>query len=73
MMKNLPWYDTKIAKYRLLERQKVARSICSNERLIEIFGLFGDGKGTIAKSCLEFIADRKFFQGIIYLDLSSIT
>lgn len=43
------------------------------ERLIMIQGIYGDGKDTIAKSSLRFMADRKYFLGgIIYVDLNKI-
>ena len=70
MIKNLPPYDSKEAKYRPQERQEVVKALCRNDRLIVLQGLYGDGKDTIAKSCLRFVADRKLFSGgVIYLNL----
>ena len=73
MIKNLPPYDSKEAKYRPQERQEVVKALCRNDRLIVLQGLYGDGKDTIAKSCLRFVADRKIFSGgVIYLNLQKV-
>ena len=45
-----------------------------DDRLITLQGLYGDGKVTIAKSCLKFVADRKIFSGgVMYLNLQGVT
>ena len=73
-VKCLQPYDKKEAKYRPIEIQELVRALTSaDERLIMLQGLYGDGKDTIAKSCLHFIADRKYFlKGIIYLNLMNV-
>ena len=73
MIKNLPPYDSQEAKYRPRERQEVVKALCRNDRLIVLQGLYGDGKETIAKSCLRFVADRKIFSGgVIHLNLQRV-
>ena len=48
--------------------------MCEGDRLIALQGLYGDGKDTIAKACLRFLADRKVYTGgVIYLNLQRIT
>ena len=70
MVKNLPPYVAMEAKYRPTERQEVVKALCMNDRLISLQGLYGDGKVTIAKSCLRIVADRKIFPaGVMYLNL----
>ena len=73
-IKNLPPYLAMEAKYRPKERQEVVKALCMNDRLITLQGLYGDGKVTIAKSCLRFVADRKIFPGgVICLNLQGVT
>ena len=52
----------------------MAKALCEGDRLIALQGLYGDGKDTIAKACLRFLADRKVYTGgVIYLNLQRIT
>ena len=70
LIKNLPPYVAQEAKYRPIERQEVVKALCMEDRLIALQGLYGDGKLTVAKSCLKIVADRKIFPGgVIYMNL----
>ena len=49
------------------------RSICK-ERLINIVGLPGIGKSSLAKNAVHFVSDRSIFKaGIIFLTLKGFT
>ena len=51
----------------------MVKALCMNDRLISLQGLYGDGKVTIAKSCLRIVADRKIFPaGVMYLNLQGV-
>ena len=75
LAKKIPKYNEVQAKYRHIERQKIIQELCSGEqtRLIQVLGLFGDGKEMIAKSCMKFVAERKLFcGGAISLNLQQV-
>ena len=70
MIKSLPSFNPKEAKYRPRERQELVKALYRSDRLIALQGLYGDGKETIAKSALRFVSDRKVFPGgILYMNL----